>query len=216
MSDTEDQTQDMSEPVRNALVELVIRGMYRGEPSAAQAALVERGLALVKGPLLMPTLQAAALAGSLVRTPAGGDVEARVRRLLEAFLPINRTLRELCTAWQIRPDGSVNDHSDAMYDAGVRDRLDDVHDSTVPVLDRLTAVLPSIGEYAPRLQAALDRLDSGETAWLASPLLESYHTVWMHLHQELLMRLGMTRKEDEELEAALVAGQAALVPRQAG
>jgi hypothetical protein len=216
MSDTEDQTQDLSEPVQNALVELVIRGMYRGEPSAAQTALVERGLALVKGPLLMPTQHAATLAGALVRTPAGGDVEARVRRLLEVFLPINRTLRELCTAWQIRPDGSVNDHSDAMYDAGVRDRLDDIHDSTVPVLDRLTAVLPSIGGYAPRLQAALDRLDAGETAWLASPLLESYHTVWMHLHQELLMVLGMTRKEDEELEAALVADQAALVPRQAG
>ena len=216
MSDTEDQTADLPELVRNALVELVIRGMHRGELSAAQGALVEHGLALVKGPMLMPTPAAAALAGSLVRTPTGGDVEARVRRLLEAFLPINRSLRELCTAWQVRPDGSVNDHSDAMYDAGVRDRLDDIHDSTTPILDRLTAVLPSIGGYTPRLQDALDRLDAGETAWLTSPLLDSYHTVWMHLHQELLMTLGMTRKEDEELEAALVAGQAALVPRQAG
>jgi hypothetical protein len=101
-----------------------------------------------------------------------------------------------------------------MYDAGVRDRLDDIHDATTPILDRLAAVLPGIGEYGPRLQAALDRLDSGENSWLASPLMDSYHTVWMHLHQELLMTLGMTRKEDEELESALVAGQLALVPRQ--
>jgi hypothetical protein len=216
MSVTDDEAQDLPEPVREALVELVIRGMHRGALSAAQSSLVERGLALVKGPVLMPTKQAAILAGALVRTPVGGDVEARVRQLLEVFLPINRTLRELCTAWQVRPDGSVNDHSDAMYDAGVRDRLDDIHDATTPVLDRLTAVLPGIGGYAPRLQAALDRLDAGENAWLASPLLDSYHTVWMHLHQELLMTLGMTRQEDEELESALVAGQAALVRRQAG
>ena len=216
MGDTEDNTQDLPVPVRNALVELVIRGMHRGELSAAQGALVERRLALAKGPVLIPTLPAAALAGALVRAPIGGDVETRVRRLLEAFLPINRVLRELCTAWQIRPDGSVNDHSDVMYDAGVRDRLDDIHDSTIPILDRLTTVRPSIGGYAPRLQAALDRLDAGETTWLTSPLLDSYHTVWMHLHQELLMTLGMTRQEDEELEAMLVDGQAALVPRQAG
>ncbi len=214
MSDTDDKAQELPQPVRDALVRLVIRGMHRGELSAAQASLVERGLALVKGPVLMPTQQAASLAGALVRTPAGGDVEARVRRLLEIFLPINRTLRELCTAWQIRPDGSVNDHSDAMYDAGVRDRLDDIHDATTPILDRLVAVLPGIGEYGPRLQTALDRLDAGENSWLASPLMDSYHTVWMHLHQELLMTLGMTRKEDEELESALVAGQLALVPRQ--
>jgi hypothetical protein len=101
-----------------------------------------------------------------------------------------------------------------MYDAGVRDRLDDIHDETTPVLDRLAAVLPGTDAYLPRLQAALDRLDAGDNAWLASPLLDSYHTVWMHLHQQFLMALGMSRKEDEELEAALVAGS--LVTGQAG
>ena len=216
MTDTEDRATDLPTPVRNALVELVIRGMYRGELTAAQKALIERGLALVKGPLLMPIGSAAALAGTLVRLPIGSEAEARVRRLLEVFLPINRQLRELCTAWQIRPDGSVNDHTDAMYDAGVRDRLDDIHDATTPVLDRLAMIRPELGGYGPRLQSALDRLDAGETGWLASPLLDSYHTVWMHLHQELLMALGMTRKDDEELEAALVAGQPALVTPQGG
>jgi hypothetical protein len=214
MTDTENGGADLPKPVLDALVELVIRGMHRGELSAAQTALVERGLAMVKGPVLMPVGPAVALAGASVRTAPGSDAEARVRRLLEAFLPINRRLRELCTAWQVRPDGSVNDHSDAMYDAGVRDRLDDIHDETTPVLDRLAAVLPGTDAYLPRLQAALDRLDAGDNAWLTSPLLDSYHTVWMHLHQQFLMALGMSRKEDEDLEAALVAGS--LVTGQAG
>jgi hypothetical protein len=191
-------------PVRDALVELVIRGMH----SAAQAELVERGLALVKGPLLMPSGDAAAIAGTLVRMPPGTPAAGRVRRLLEVFLPLNWQLRELCTAWQCRPDGSVNDHTDPRYDAGVRDRLDDIHDAIVPVLGRLAADLPGFGGYEARFAAALDRLDAGDTGWLASPLIDSYHTVWMHLHQELLMSLGITRKEDAELEVLLVSGKA--------
>lgn len=207
MTDTANPTA-LPGPVRDALVELVIRGMHRGAPSAGQAELVERGLALAKGPLLMPSGDAAALAGSLVRMPAGTEAERRVRRLLEVFLPLNWRLRELCTAWQCRPDGAVNDHTDPGYDAGVRDRLDDIHEAIVPVLDRLAVELPSFGAYETRFAAALDRLDAGENAWLASPLIDSYHTVWMHLHQELLMSLGITRKEDEELEGLLVAGKA--------
>lgn len=206
----------LPEKVRDALVILVIRGMHRGEPSSAQADLVERGLAMVKGPLLMPTGSAAAMAGALLRIPAGDPARARVHRLLEIFLPINRRLRELCTAWQCRPDGSVNDHGDPMYDAEIRDRLDDLHDAVSPVLLRLAQDLPSVGGYQPRLEAALGKLDAGENAWLASPLLDSYHTVWMQLHQELLMVLGMTRKEDEALEEALVSGQTRSVAGQAG
>ena len=52
------------------------------------------------------------------------------------------------------------------------------------------------------------KLDDGDNAWLASPLLDSYHTVWMHLHQELILSLGLTRAEDEALEEQLVSGVA--------
>jgi hypothetical protein len=208
MTETADHAVSLPAPVRDALVDLVVRGMHRGEPSAAQASLVELGLAVVKGPLLMPVGAAAATAGSVLRIPAGSPVEARVRTLLEAFLPVNRRLRDVCTAWQCRPDGSPNDHADAAYDAEVRDSLEDVHEAILPVLDRLAAVVPGFGRYSQRLEAALDRLDGGEPAWLASPVLDSYHTVWMQLHQELLLCLGISRAEDEELEARLVADRA--------
>jgi hypothetical protein len=65
MTDTENGGADLPKPVQDALVELVIRGMHRGELSAAQTALVERGLAMVKEPVLMPVGPAVALAGPL-------------------------------------------------------------------------------------------------------------------------------------------------------
>jgi hypothetical protein len=58
------------------------------------------------------------------------------------------------------------------------------------------------------LQAALDKFDGGENNWLASPLIDSYHTVWMHLHQQLILMLGLTRAEDEAREERLVSGRA--------
>ncbi len=73
----------------------------------------------------------------MTRLPAGGDEEKALRPLFEKFLPVNHALRELCTAWQLRPDGTPNDHTDAAYDATVRDRLDDVdeRDRTHPAPD---------------------------------------------------------------------------------
>ena len=65
-----------------------------------------------------------------------------------------------------------------------------------------------MGVYRPRLQEALDKFDDGDAQWLASPLIDSYHTVWMHLHQHLILMLGLTRAEDEAREERLVSGLA--------
>ena len=114
----------------------------------------------------------------------------------------------MCSAWQTHPDGTPNDHSDAEYDDGVRAQLAEVHSAIGPVLDDLTAAIPRLSGYAPRLQEALDKFSSGENGWLASPLYDSYHTVWMHLHQELILMLGLTRAEDEAREERLVGSAA--------
>jgi hypothetical protein len=199
---------DLGEAACEELITLVVRGLTRGDVSPATQLLVERGLAVVKGTMVIPVGSAAQVAGELLRLPAGSDAEARVRELFEVFLPLNRRLRDLCTAWQCRPDGSPNDHSDASYDAAVRDRLDDIDDAAGAVLARLGAVCQRLAGYRARLTDALDRLDAGETQWLASPLLDSYHTVWMHLHQELLLALDISRAEDEALEERLVGRSA--------
>lgn len=196
----------LSPAQRDALTELVIRGMRRGEPDPALTPAVDAGLLMVKGPISMPTPAGTALVGSWLRLADDAPSREKITRSFHAFLPVNRRLRELCTAWQVRPDGSVNDHSDAAYDAGIRDRLDDIHDGVSPLLARFGAERPRMAGYQQRLEAAMDRLDDGDNTWLASPLVDSYHTVWMHLHQELILTLGLTRTEDEALEESLVSG----------
>ena len=196
-----------SDPIEQALISLVIRGMMRGAPDEVTAQLIERGLAMTKGPITMPTPEGTATAAALLRLPSGSPQEQDLDKLFDGFLPINRRLRDVCSAWQTRPDGTPNDHSDGAYDDTVRDRLDDVHSAIGPVLRRMTAVQPRLAGYRPRLQEALDKFDEGESNWLASPLMDSYHTVWMHLHQELILMLGLTRADDEAREERLVSGR---------
>ena len=192
------------EPLTEAVVDLVLRGMWAGGPASERRPLVEAGLATVKGPVLLPTERAKSAVARLLRVPAGSEQEKLITAAYEAFLPVNRKIRDVCTAWQCRPDGTANDHSDDVYDAGVRESLEDVHEAVQPVLRRLDRVLAGSGRYLTDLEDALDRFDDGGPQWLASPLCDSYHTVWMRLHQELLLVLGISRAEDEAREEELV------------
>lgn len=198
---------EFDDATREALVGLVIRGMHRGALTPEQQALVDRGLAMAKGPLVMPTPAGTSAAQEATRLAPGGEQEQALRPLLEKFLPVNHALRELCTAWQLRPDGRPNDHTDAGYDASVRDRLDDIDGAIGRILRRMSDVAPQLAHYRDDLTASLEEFDDGDAGMLTSPLTRSYHTVWMWLHQELLLLLGISRAEDERLEAELVAGQ---------
>jgi hypothetical protein len=42
------------------------------------------------------------------------------------------------------------------------------------------------------------RVSEGERDWLTSPRVDSYHTVWMELHEELLAALGLERGSEEQ------------------
>ncbi|MCX5053182.1 MULTISPECIES: hypothetical protein [unclassified Streptomyces] len=192
------------ETLTEAVVDLVLRGMWRGRPESGHRPLVDAGLAMVKGPVVLPTERAKAAASRILRVAAGSEQEERITAAYEAFLPVNRKIRDVCTAWQCRPDGTANDHSDSGYDAEVRESLEDVHEAIQPVLRRLERVLAGSGRYLTALEEALDRFDGGALGWLASPLCDSYHTVWMRLHQELLLVLGISRAQDEAREEELV------------
>jgi hypothetical protein len=181
--------------------------MVRGAPDESMARLVQEGLAMTKGPITMPTPAGTAAAAELLRLPPGSQQEQELDKLFDGFLPVNRRLRDVCSAWQTRPDGTPNDHSDGAYDDTMRDRLDEVHSAIGPILRRMAAIAPRLAGYRPRLQEALDKFDEGESNWLASPLMDSYHTVWMQLHQELILMLGLTRADDEAREERLVSGR---------
>ncbi len=111
------------------------------------------------------------------------------------FRAVNAEFKALVTDWQLR-NGHANTHEDTDYDAAVLTRLDDVHHRITPIVAAAATQLPRLGRYSTKLQAALDKVHAGETVWLSRPLIDSYHTVWFELHEELIIAAGQTRKSE--------------------
>ena len=59
--------------------------------------------------------------------------------------------------------------------------------------------LPRLSAYSAKLSAALDKIKAGDTAWLTRPLIDSYHTVWFELHEELIGAVGLTREASGQI-----------------
>jgi hypothetical protein len=111
------------------------------------------------------------------------------------FRAVNAEFKALVTDWQLK-DGRPNAHDDTAYDAAVLARLDDVHQRVTPIVTAAAAQLPRLSRYSAKLQAALDNVRGGDTAWLSRPLIDSYHTVWFELHEELIVGAGLTRESE--------------------
>jgi hypothetical protein len=117
----------------------------------------------------------------------------------EEFVPLNVRLLEVCTAWQVvRIEGveMPNDHSDEARDIWVLERLAHLHAEARPVLRRIADVLERFGGYERRLGHALERTLSGNSEWFTRPGIDSYHTVWFELHEDLLATLGLSRNAE--------------------
>ena len=119
-----------------------------------------------------------------------------VHAAYEEFLSVNPDLLAACTSWQLRQVGDsqvVNDHTDAAYDGRVIADLAAVHQRVQPLLATVAGVLERFGHYPTRLGHALKCVQSGATEWFTKPLIDSYHTVWFELHEDLLSTLGLQR-----------------------
>ena len=123
------------------------------------------------------------------------DLDALYRRFLEH----NQGFLGLCTEWQTRVvDGEqiINDHTDADYDAMIIGRLADTDQAMQPICADLGALLSRFASYAPRFSEALAKVQAGDTEWFTKPVIESYHTVWFELHEDLLASLGIERAKE--------------------
>lgn len=139
-------------------------------------------------------------------TPAGTEAHGelldrrRVDRdhplyeLHHVFVPLNTSFKVLCTSWQMRGD-APNDHTDADHDRMVIDGVRQVHEQVEMVFATGSAPFERSGWYVPRLRHAHDRFVAGDHTALTRPLSESYHDVWMELHQDLILTLGLVRTD---------------------
>lgn len=152
---------------------------------------------LVDGAALRITQSGRARLETLLTKERKGIDAAAMRAIYNDFRSVNAEFKSLTTDWQLKggPEGIPNTHDDAEYDAAVLARLDDVHARAVPIIEAAAAQSPRLAVYVPKLVAALDRIRSGETTWLTRPLIDSYHTVWFELHEELILAIGSSRGE---------------------
>lgn len=114
--------------------------------------------------------------------------------LYEVFLSLNEPFKVCCTDWQLRatPDGLVfNDHLDGRWDRRVLRQFWALHQQMQTALQR--ADLTTFADIDRKLRAAADRISAGDVDALTRPLTESYHDVWMELHNALLKHLGRAR-----------------------
>ncbi len=122
-----------------------------------------------------------------------------VQRAYQRFLALNSTMLATCTRWQVKDaEGQVlNDHTDVDYDAVVMADLKALDDGVQPIAAELSDLFDRFVIYAPRFEHALAQLAAGELEWFTRPVMESYHTVWFELHEDLLATLGIDRASEQ-------------------
>jgi len=182
------------------LHEIRLRGVVEVEETETVTLLIGEGFVTRSTRGIRITTAGRVTHSTWARLPAGGEEEVLARRAYERFLPLNRELLRVCTDWQVRPGGVANDHRDARYDWAVLDRLHALDERIAPIASRLGRRIERFATYRPRLRAALARVDEGDTEWLSSPRFDSYHTVWMQLHEDLLLAIGADRAREPAVE----------------
>jgi hypothetical protein len=114
------------------------------------------------------------------------------------FERLNGALKQLITDWQtmpIRGERVPNDHDDKDYDEKIMDRLAGLHERAEAVLAQLAKALPRMSIYRDKLEAAFDKAEKGAIAWVSDAKIESYHTLWFELHEDLLRIMRRAREE---------------------
>jgi pyruvate,orthophosphate dikinase len=157
------------------------------------------GLAEIMGGMFQLTADGRTLGFELMaedRETWGADDAASA---LDDLVPFDQRMKDVMTRWQMREfQGAqiLNDHTDAAHDAAVLEAFAALVRDASPWLDSLAAGLPRLAAYRERLDRAADLVAAGEHDYLASPRVDSYHSAWFELHEDLILLAGRTREEE--------------------
>ncbi len=132
---------------------------------------------------------------ALLNSYADDTLRAALAQPYLDFLVLNDAFKLLCTTWQMRDD-VPNDHSDADYDRGCIERLEGLNADAQPVIAALAAAERRLTRYGPRLTMAATRVAGGETKQFTGVMCESFHDVWMELHEDLIVLQRIDRTHE--------------------
>jgi hypothetical protein len=167
--------------------------------TAALADAVKRGRANeAQGRFILAPMARMALDGEYSKYYSDLRANADFVAAYEGFERINVELKQLITDWQtmdVAGKRVQNDHSNAAHDEKVIGRIGDMHERADKLFARLAAGLPRLQIYRDHLLQALEKAEDGAIEWVSDARIDSYHTVWFELHEELLRLMGRTRVE---------------------
>lgn len=129
----------------------------------------------------------------LLNLERNGVDSEELSALYEEFCSWNVQFKQIASAWQMRDPETPNDHTDADYDKQIVNRLREHHVGFIDVLERFVELVPRLAQYRQRLGSAVEKVCDGERQYVTGPLVDSYHTVWFELHEELITLLGTSR-----------------------
>jgi len=114
----------------------------------------------------------------------------------QRFLALNDEFKKLVSGWQMAGAAGQGDEERATL-VGSLERL---HERFAPILADTGRELGRLVFYGRRFEQALDALRAGDMSMLASPIKDSYHTVWFEYHEELIALTGRDRAVEEQAE----------------
>jgi hypothetical protein len=174
-------------------------GVPDADVAQALESAVAEGLAMgAKGSFMLTPKGQQALAAEYPMRFAAQRADASFVDGYARFETVNTALKALITDWQtldVAGQSVPNDHSDAAHDAKIIDRLGDLHERAEPVLRGLAAGLPRLARHVERLAAALEKAEDGAIEFVSGAKIDSYHTVWFELHEDLLRILDRRRDD---------------------
>ncbi|WP_040835968.1 hypothetical protein [Nocardia brevicatena] len=170
-------------------------GLAEADGAAAVAALVAAGELDRVGVRIGLTAAGRSRLDALLAAERATVDQELLRQCYLGFDAINTDFKQLVTDWQLI-DGAPNDHTDAEYDARIATRLAELHERFVPLLEEFVRLAPRLAMYTNRFASALAKVRSGDPTWFARPLIDSYHTVWFELHEELIGLAGLSRVQE--------------------
>jgi hypothetical protein len=158
--------------------------------------LVKAGLAKQAGTAVRITPEGRERLTALLEAERATVDQAQLTEAYHAFDEHNNEMKAIMHAWQLRDDGTPNDHTDQAYDAAIVGRLVALHEGFEPLLQRVVTLAPRLSPYLTRFSGALEQVQAGDHSFIARPIADSYHTVWFEFHEELIGLLGRTRVEE--------------------
>jgi hypothetical protein len=174
-------------------------GREQGEVAQALDAAAGEGLAIAaNGRFMVTPVGRAWLEEQYPIAFAELRADAEAAAAYQRFERINRELLALFTDWQMMPAGGEripNDHSNADYDHGVIDRIGVQHDRAKRPLGAFADLVSRLERYSHRLDTAYDNVLAGDVDFVTGARVDSFHTVWFELHEDLLRMLGREREE---------------------